>query len=125
MILFKVNTEYKLLISDWSSDVCSSDLQWPGDRRYPPGRAGPTDTDLRHCRDWADAGHNRPAQRVRDRSGARHAADRRDTGSRTCVASSEERRVGTESVSPCKSRWSTYLYIKKNRERHNTTNNKR
>src|SRR3546814_10644919 len=54
---------------------------------YPPGRAGPTDTDLRHCRDWADAGHNRPAQRVRDRSGARHAADRRDTGSRTCVAS--------------------------------------
>src|SRR3546814_2559419 len=28
-LFFKQKTAYEMLISDWSSDVCSSDLPWP------------------------------------------------------------------------------------------------
>src|SRR3546814_8213331 len=31
-LLFKQKTAYEMRISDWSSDVCSSDLRRPGDR---------------------------------------------------------------------------------------------
>src|SRR3546814_5179165 len=34
---FKQKTAYELRISDWSSDVCSSDLSWPG-RKQGTGR---------------------------------------------------------------------------------------
>src|SRR3546814_15139167 len=73
-------------ISDWSSDVCSSDLQRPvaleGEGRGP----------LPHS--LSDA-------RRRRRAAAQH-------GRR-----SEERRVGKECVSTCRSRWSPYHYKKK------------
>src|SRR3546814_2957145 len=67
---FKQKTAYEMRISDWSSDVCSSDLfgQRP-DRPVRPGQ-------LR-------------------RGQGRHAR-------------SEERRVGKECVSTCRSRWSPY-----------------
>src|SRR3546814_10283274 len=84
---FKQKTAYVMRISDWSSDVCSSDL---GDHRHA---LLPADLDgveqggeLRH----ADAGHH-----ARGADGAR--PDR-----------SEERRVGKECVSKCSSRWSPY-----------------
>src|SRR3546814_9079425 len=43
-VLFKQKTAYELRISDWSSDVCSSDLVGRGARRHlrrsdPPPRA--------------------------------------------------------------------------------------
>src|SRR3546814_4252994 len=72
-------------ISDWSSDVCSSDL--------PPGReaarrsrrfarvigpaAGPTGTAPHNCRDWDDAAHSLRARRVRARMSWRSRADKR------------------------------------------------
>src|SRR3546814_14916542 len=67
---FKQKTAYEMRISDWSSDVCSSDLQ-----RYH----------LRHLRR-----HHRHliTHRLHPRS--------------------EERRVGKECVSTCRSRWSPY-----------------
>src|SRR3546814_1641501 len=35
---FKQKTAYEMRISDWSSDVCSSDLRWPTSRaRLPDG----------------------------------------------------------------------------------------
>src|SRR3546814_13798321 len=34
--LFKQKTAYEMRISDWSSDVCSSDLHYPGTRGPPP-----------------------------------------------------------------------------------------
>src|SRR3546814_3081029 len=37
---FKQKTAYEVRISDWSSDVCSSDL-WPALRRPPGGQRGP------------------------------------------------------------------------------------
>src|SRR3546814_17318590 len=73
---FKQKTAYEMRISDWSSDVCSSDLVF---RREQPRR---------------DA-KNLPLL----------AADRLLT---LVFDRSEERRVGKECVSTCRSRWSPY-----------------
>src|SRR3546814_18716818 len=69
-------------ISDWSSDVCSSDLA---------DRIGGGEWQQPHAVD--EAGHQRHAQ---------HASQQR----------SEERRVGQECVSTCSSRWLPYHYKK-------------
>src|SRR3546814_9811060 len=78
---FKQKTAYEMRISDWSSDVCSSDLQGCGDQlavivaphehHVATGATGPV-------------GPGHPQAR------------------------SEERRVGKECVSTCRSRWSPY-----------------
>src|SRR3546814_3737601 len=76
---FKQKTAYEMRISDWSSDVCSSDLfvvEPPGAEWFDP-RTGEEGTN-----GW-DA-----VVRTKDRS--------------------EERRVGKECVSTCRSRWSPY-----------------
>src|SRR3546814_7868884 len=78
---FKQKTAYEMRISVWSSDVCSSDLA--GLRRDRGGadpRAGPR------------PGDQRPAAPRRRRPRLR----------------SEERRVGEECVSTCRSWWSRY-----------------
>src|SRR3546814_15276404 len=87
-------------ISDWSSDVCSSDLAKRGvlmTRTVEYANAvllvvadeDARVTDVRPC-EHRNAARSRRAPRWR-RS-----------------ASSEERRVGKECVSPCRSRWYTY-----------------
>src|SRR3546814_11778385 len=101
-------------ISDWSSDVCSSDLAYGrtnvegiwaiGDVTGPPW--------LAH-----KASHEGvvAAEAIADFKGV-HPMDKGNipgcTYSRPQVASvglrSEERRVGKECVSPCRSRWSPY-----------------
>src|SRR3546814_9244058 len=75
---FKQKTAYEMRISDWSSDVCSSDLARCGCPR----------------------GHGHGCARSQP-SRCRRAPCR--TSSR-----SEERRVGKECVSTCRSRWSPY-----------------
>src|SRR3546814_2421077 len=94
----KQKTTYELRISDWSSDVCSSDLDQPGafvvDGQIGGARAGEIDL--------IDDGEGR-SRRVR--GGARGDGD-------GAILRSEERRVGTECVSPCISRWSP-LHSKK------------
>src|SRR3546814_10329898 len=70
VFVFKQKTAYEMRISDWSSDVCSSDLRLGrGSTAYPLEVL---------C------------------------------GSHLQVARSEERRVGKECVSTCRSRWSPY-----------------
>src|SRR3546814_11798350 len=78
-------------ISDWSSDVCSSDLDET--HRHRPGRQAATH-------------HPRRADHVLDRQ--RHREVLRGAAGR-----SEERRVGKECVRTCRSRWSPY-HSKKN-----------
>src|SRR3546814_7575616 len=73
---FKQKTAYEMRISDWSSDVCSSDLYLYS---------------LEYARE-------RPQGRVPDSKDPTTAP----------VARSEERRVGKECVSTCRSRWSPY-----------------
>src|SRR3546814_4642551 len=78
---FKQKTAYEMRISDWSSDVCSSDLHH---RR------------VRRKRLLHRLGHFQRRLDV-------HPAHARRRGQR-----SEERRVGKECVSTCRSRWSPY-----------------
>src|SRR3546814_4955643 len=76
---FKQKTAYEMRISDWSSDVCSSDLY-----------------------------AQRAALAARDsrRSLPPRMAERFHGDGAPCR--SEERRVGKECVSTCRSRWSPY-----------------
>src|SRR3546814_3083005 len=101
---FKQKTAYEMRISDWSSDVCSSDLvrglaQGVLQRVVPRERVG-ADLALRHH-----------AAQVRMHVFDR-VFDRDDMAARILVAvaehRSEERRVGKECVSTCRSRWSPY-----------------
>src|SRR3546814_3993060 len=97
---FKQKTAYEMRISDWSSDVCSSDLAI---RRVGRGERSPSQNSWpaskrRPSRNWADE-----EDATRGDSGRRdHPATIRP-GDR-----SEERRVGKECVSTCRSRWSPY-----------------
>src|SRR3546814_3600065 len=83
---FKQKTAYEMRISDWSSDVCSSDLN----PDIPSGR----DIVYLHGRSSTE----------------REAGFALPLFGRANVRSyrSEERRVGKECVSTCRSRWSPY-----------------
>src|SRR3546814_1334039 len=91
LFFFKQKTAYEMRISDWSSDVCSSDLlaDIPILLDTPSGqsRPDPCHAPLPIC--------------------AFRPSTRRPTTSCTRLRS-EERRVGKECVSTCRSRWSPY-----------------
>src|SRR3546814_2336811 len=89
---FKQKTAYEMRISDWSSDVCSSDLLQAENRApagdFPGGLSiGEVPRDDLHLEAQIRAIIARYLS-----PGAR----------------SEERRVGKECVSTCRSRWSPY-----------------
>src|SRR3546814_16569618 len=109
---FKQKTAYEMRISDWSSDVCSSDL----------GRVGP-----RHR--MSHSQKKKTHTGMRDKMGAFMATAFHLTSANH--ERSEERRVGKECVSTCRSRWSPYHSKKKRRinmiqarnQTHNEANN--
>src|SRR3546814_7133077 len=78
---FKQKTAYEMRISDWSSDVCSSDLSFrvPG-KRFVDGFEPTLPVEKFRQMIFGDIIQRR----------------------------SEERRVGKECVSTCRSRWSPY-----------------
>src|SRR3546814_5237971 len=95
---FKQKTAYEMRISDWSSDVCSSDLAdtkdtivWEDGNEYPlvkleiSNTSHPFYTGKMKLVDTAGR-----VEKFRQRY------------------RSEERRVGKECVSTCRSRWSPY-----------------
>src|SRR3546814_21175590 len=84
-------------ISDWSSDVCSSDLVGP----------------RRHDEDRPPRQPDRTADRARDPGPRGLPTPRRQPGPPPAAHRSEERSVGKECVSTCRSRWSTYHQKKK------------
>src|SRR3546814_18137075 len=90
-------------ISDWSSDVCSSDLV--GNHRLATG-----DVDARMVEGVFQA-HAEVGQEGGELRHRRH--DLAPARSAEHVARSEERRVGNECVSTCRSRWSPYNEKKK------------
>src|SRR3546814_9642547 len=95
---FKQKTAYEMRISDWSSDVCSSDLRF--DLRKPVL----AEEHLAADEEGRDAEHA-----ARDRGFGVLDQLRLDLGLlRACKKRSEERRVGKECVSKCRSRWSPY-----------------
>src|SRR3546814_2517623 len=95
----KQKTAYEMRISDWSSDVCSSDL---GEREF-----------MGHVFEASpQALIPRPETELLVETALRalcdHEAPRAlDLGTGS-GARSEERRVGKECVSTCRSRWSPY-----------------
>src|SRR3546814_14580720 len=128
-------------ISDWSSDVCSSDLTARGNRVGLEGSAenvalardvlsdlykriqrgeeidtGLVDTAIAMASEpeldgivRAEAGDRAPTIMIRTR--------KKTIVPRTPMQRSEERRVGKECVSTCRSRWSPYHY-KKNKNKY-------
>src|SRR3546814_14564665 len=95
-------TAYEMRISDWSSDVCSSDLL----TQTVPMSFG----ELRLHADYAYVGRqsfaeNTAADAQPDAVKEAYAIMNRLTSVR---GRSEERRVGKECVSTCRSRWSPY-----------------
>src|SRR3546814_18237200 len=91
-------------ISDWSSDVCSSDLVGAEHFLGHHGaRVEPAAVEPQRLR-IGDVGAEARSLRVRQIVG-----DRRLPGH---AARSAERRVGKECVSTCRSRWSPYHYKK-------------
>src|SRR3546814_8669669 len=92
---FKQKTAYEMRISDWSSDVCSSDLPTLGDllrlsAAEMSNRFGAYGATI-HRRVRGEAAERLPS--------------RTPPPELTCERS-EERRVGKECVSTCRSRWS-------------------
>src|SRR3546814_1916563 len=90
VFFFKQKTAYEMCISDWSSDVCSSDL---------PGVWQKLRTVAYACKLNYDGQPTWPQRTVP----GRHLNHMKEYFYR-----SEERRVGKECVSTCRSRWSPY-----------------
>src|SRR3546814_1521606 len=95
-VFFKQKTAYEMRISDWSSDVCSSDLplsrtRRPEEHQIHPRLPRSLDFLIRPSYWWARRWEWIWA-----------------TVSMVTVTRSEERRVGKECVSTCRSRWSRY-----------------
>src|SRR3546814_13594952 len=102
---FKQKTAYEMRISDWSSDVCSSDLLDP----VAGGVLGRDDGKLGAGR-LAEAFHSPLPRAVGIGVHVdRHGMAGPDVGEVGLLeVRSEERRVGKECVSTCRSRWSPY-----------------
>src|SRR3546814_6592218 len=101
---FKQKTAYDMRISDWSSDVCSSDLLGPLLEKLGNGSKGINWSMgeavelLRSLnRTVLDEGISKGQPRIQT-----------DIDAIETILRSEERRVGKECVSTCRSRWSPY-----------------
>src|SRR3546814_16030165 len=107
---FKQKTAYEMRISDWSSDVCSSDL---------PLKRSSHDRSIRGYRgSWQKDASIRARGDKIVRNTYRTLLTRGMNGCYVyccdpSLARSEERRVGKECVSTCRSRWSQYHSKKK------------
>src|SRR3546814_7992387 len=88
VFFFKQKTAYEMRISDWSSDVCSSDLVSNARAGDPGSSARAFDTVIARLGYPPDDQHYFSGFVLNGRS--------------------EERRVGKECVSTCRSRWSPY-----------------
>src|SRR3546814_3542835 len=96
---FKQKTAYEMRISDWSSDVCSSDLFWGGHQRRLSNSC--TERSLKQAGALALERNGRVFRSLP------LDPDCLQTNLAP-VTRSEERRVGKECVSTCRSRWSPY-----------------
>src|SRR3546814_5260996 len=115
IFLFKQKTAYEMRISDWSSDVCSSDLQYVKDMSFENPKAPAV-------YQW----QTQPKIEVQFNIGSQKVGDdvhevvlrievTAQSDDRTAfqvelvyAGRSEERRVGKECVSTCRSRWAPY-----------------
>src|SRR3546814_5572905 len=106
LFFFKQKTAYEMRISDWSSDVCSSDLR-AGVQRLTVYRHFADEAALfAACTShWLD---RHPLPDPARWQGIADPAEKLLTALTALYTRSEERRVGKECVSTCRSRWSPY-----------------
>src|SRR3546814_7575233 len=97
VFFFKQKTAYEMRISDWSSDVCSSDLLAILDEGHDVGR-----------QQAAVADHPEPDAVVVQVGDLAAQVEPQELHQVADLLRSEERRVGKECVSTCRSRWSPY-----------------
>src|SRR3546814_17570141 len=137
MFFFKQKTADAMRISDWSSDVCASDLDAAlrGLARHLPARAQVGEVLAPQAEQHEEQPEADQGSEQDDRCAhAHHPPGRfstlgskptatRSSRLRVCIGEagtarrsgrSEERRVGKECVSTCRSRWSPY-HSKKNK----------
>src|SRR3546814_4086778 len=95
--VFKQKTAYEMRISDWSSDVCSSDLK-QREQKLTHNQA------IRMEQVFASMGQGeQKSLNIMVKADVQGSAE-----AITEALRSEERRVGKECVSTCRSRWSPY-----------------
>src|SRR3546814_10907238 len=101
LFFFKQKTAYEMRISDWSSDVCSSDLQ-----RESLSRAATWLSQKVIRTEVSDpmSGFFAVSRKAFEEALPNHS----NVGFKIMLDRSEERRVGNECVSTCRSRWSPY-----------------
>src|SRR3546814_8291883 len=98
-LFFKQKTAYEMRISDRSSDVCSSDL----DSRPLKDKRITAEARIHHL--WFDdTRYSELGNLIKWNPAIKRPSDRKAL----LDARSEERRVGNECVSTCRSRWSPY-----------------
>src|SRR3546814_4959648 len=106
--MLKQKTAYEMRIRDWSTDVCSSDLTEIAARTHrirPVHEGVAVRAGGRGASEGAKAGFGSGAQTL---LGEGQVEDGFEFGVRAIAVRSEERRVGKECVSTCRSRWSPY-----------------
>src|SRR3546814_3023368 len=101
VFFFKQKTAYEMRISDWSSDVCSSDLEGKDYFRLGAISVSASGKLLAYAVD--DNGSERFTARIKNLETGELLPDEIPGTLR-----SEERRVGKECVSTCRSGWSPY-----------------
>src|SRR3546814_3236930 len=105
---FKQKTAYEMRISDWSSDVCSSDLT----ERYPNMLELLKAFDTAFERDCTrfQGEDNTLSEQIKELEVMLQCNPRNKLAleNRLSKLRSEERRVGKACVSTCRSRWSRY-----------------
>src|SRR3546814_7552045 len=99
IVFFKQKTAYEMRISDWSSDVCSSDL---ANVERPMLAVGKDVNAVGHRLAPMPMG---PGDKPRDDSGMYSLKTKKPVPR---FGRSAERRVGKECVSTCRSLWSPY-----------------
>src|SRR3546814_9120417 len=97
---FKQKTAYELRISDWSSDVVLFRSGQGGRQGNVSPAQGAVGEACPHPAQWPDRGRDRLSRRPRKGASLLHLGP--------AVARSEERRVGKECVSKCRSRGAPY-----------------
>src|SRR3546814_7395928 len=95
---FKQKTAYEMRISDWSSDVCSSDLYLA--EHFKGKNIAILQDKTAYGKGIADQ-----TKKALNEAGVKEVMYEAYTAGERDYSRSEERRVGKESVSTCRSRW--------------------
>src|SRR3546814_14255341 len=125
MFFFKQKTAYEMRISDWSADVCSSDLRMQARRQGQPverqrnqhaaaSAKAQAEADLQQ--QFAGQRHTAIAVFQRPPAGPQHG---QEPGHR--IVRPEERREGKEDVRKSSSQWSPHQYKTKPKQKTTQT----